>query len=211
MVINSSRSVRSQVKFTLSAALRDGYVANDFLQSISGKILARCEDDARELRAGHITASLVQFARAIDHGVTPDQLGDGITGDISEYWELLFDVESGRWKEAIQESFEIVGNDLLVIDCVEVYPNFRRRGIGLQAVDRIIDIFGSGCGLVACRPWPLQFTPAFATNRRRLQRLQLPSINEGEAVNKLRSYWSRAGFWPVGQTGFYALSIALRR
>ena len=200
----------ARVRFTLTAALRESYVANDFLHSISGKVLACCGDE-REVRAGYITASLVQFGRALDYGVTRDQLGDGITGDIAEYWEQLFDVETGKWKGIIQDSFEIDGSDLLIIDCVEVYPQFRGRGIGLQAVDRTIDIFGPGCGLVVCKPWPLQFTPAFATNRPKLRRLQVPNISEQEAVEKLRSYWSRSGFWPVGQTGLYALSIAQRR
>lgn len=200
----------ARVRFTLTAALRESYVANDFLHSISGKVLAGCGDE-REVRAGYITASLVRFGRAMDHGVTPDRLGDGISGDIAGYWEQLFDVEAGKWKAALQEPFEIVGDDLLVIDCIEVYPRFRGHQIGLQAVDRTIDIFGSSCGLVVCKPWPLQFTPAFATNRSKLRRLQVPNISEQEAVEKLRSYWSRSGFWPVGQTGLYALSITQRR
>lgn len=200
----------ARVQFSLTFALRKSYAATHFLQSISGKILA-CSEGERELRAGYITASLVQFGLAIDHGVTPDQLGDGITSDIAEYWEQLFDVESGKWKGVIRDSFEIVGSDLLVIDCIEIYPRFRGHQIGLQVLDRTIDIFGPGCGLAVCKPWPLQFTPAFAANRRKLQRLQVSNLSEKEAVEKLRSYWSRIGFCPVGQTGLYALSISQRR
>jgi hypothetical protein len=200
----------ARVQFTLTAALRESYVASDFLQSISGKILA-CTEDELELRAGHITASLVQFGRAIDHGVMPDQLGDGITGDVAEYWEKLYNVKSGEWKEVIRDSFEIVGSDLLAIDCIEIYPRFRGHQIGLLAVDRAIDIFSPGCGLVVRKPWPLQFTPAFVTGRRRMQRLQVSNISEIEAVQKLRSYWSKAGFRPVGETGLYGLSVAQRR
>jgi hypothetical protein len=92
----------ARVRFTLTAALRESYVANDFLHSISGKVLACCGDE-REVRAGYITASLVQFGRAMDLGVTPDRLGDGLSGDIAGYWEQLFDVETGKWKAAIQD------------------------------------------------------------------------------------------------------------
>ena len=28
-----------------------------------------------------------------------DQLGDGISGDIAKYWELLFDPETESWKD----------------------------------------------------------------------------------------------------------------
>jgi hypothetical protein len=55
------------------------------------------------LKAGHGKAevarltgvSLVQFGRAVDHGISSERLGDGIDGNIAEYWELLFDLDTG--------------------------------------------------------------------------------------------------------------------
>ena len=85
--------------------------------------------------------------------------------DVSEYWEHLFDVETGYPKEEIQNEFEVVDLDLLIIDYVEIYPEFRGLGIAESAIHRTIDIFGTGCGLVACKPWPLQFTPSIADDR----------------------------------------------
>src|SRR5258708_37697987 len=95
---------KARVQFTLQTTLRKSYGANDFLQSVFGKILARCDNDEQESCAGYITGSLVQFGRALDHGIAPDQMGDGISGDVSEYWEELFDVEIGRWKESLQDA-----------------------------------------------------------------------------------------------------------
>ncbi len=51
----------ARVQFTLSVAIQESYGAKDFLQSISGKILARHDNDERESGAGYITATLVQF------------------------------------------------------------------------------------------------------------------------------------------------------
>jgi hypothetical protein len=65
--------------------------------------------------------------------------GDGIEGSLAEYWELLFDLDTGYWKEEIQDEYEASGCDLLI----------NRQH------------FGPVCGLVACKPWP-QFTPALA-------------------------------------------------
>jgi hypothetical protein len=56
--------------------------------------------------------------------------------------------------------------DLLIIDYVEIYPKF--RGIGVSAIHRTIDVFGTACGLVACKLWPLQFTPAVESATKRL-------------------------------------------
>jgi hypothetical protein len=177
---------------------------------ISGRVFAWQETDQRERQFGCVNASLVQFGSALDHGITADQLGDGISGSIAEYWEQIFDVETGRWTDEIREEFEIAGSDLLIIDYVELDPVLRGHALGLAAVRRTIEIFGSGCGLVACKPWPVQFTPAFASNRRRLQRLQLPALAEHEAVRKLRLYWSKAGFWPLGEAGLFVMSMSQR-
>jgi hypothetical protein len=160
--------------------------------------------------AGQIGASLVQFGKALDHGITAEELGDGISGDISKYWEHLFDVETGYPKEQIQNEFEVVDLDLLIIDYVAIHPDFRGLGIAESAIHRMIDIFGTGCGLVACKPWPLQFTPSVAEDQEALKRLASPNVSKGEALRKLRSYWSRLGFWPLGNTGIYLLSVSQR-
>ena len=48
-----------------------------------------------------------------------------ISAYISEYWEHLFDAETGHPKEEIQNEFEVVDLDLLIIDYVAIYPEFR--------------------------------------------------------------------------------------
>jgi len=133
-----------------------------------------------------------------------------IDANIAEYWELLFDLDTGCWKEEVQDEYEASGCDLLIIDCMEISPKFRGTGVGPIAIDRTIDIFGPVGGLVACKPWPLQFTPAFARDRKALNRLKAPGVGQGEALRRLRAYWSRLGFWPRGDTGIYLLGVAQR-
>jgi hypothetical protein len=119
-------------------------------------------------------------------------------------------VETGYPKEEIQNEFEVIDLDLLIIDYVAIYPEFRGLRIAESAIHRTIDIFGTGCGLVACKPWPLQFTPSVADDQEALKRLALPNVSKGEAIRKLKSYWSRLGFWPLGNTGIYLLSLSQR-
>jgi hypothetical protein len=83
-------------------------------------------------------------------------------------------------------------------------------GVGPAAIDRTIDIFGPACGLVACKPLPLQFTPAFARDGKALKRLKAPGVGQDEAVRNLRANWSKLVFWPVGETGIYLLGMAQR-
>lgn len=203
-------NIVASVEFTVRALLRKEYVDADFVHSILGRVLTASGDMGDEEDVGYIKASLVQFGECMDRGISTDRLGDGIEGSIAEYWELLFDLETGCWKEEIQDEYEASGCDLLVIDCVEIRPKWRGLGIGPAAVDRTIDIFSPGCGLVACKPWPLQFTPAVARDQKALKRLKAPGVGRNEAVSKLRAYWSRLGFWPLGNTGIHVLSMAQR-
>lgn len=204
----SNGNVVASVEFVLRAELHES-VETDFVHSIAGRIIAEPESRGKE-DIGHIGASLVQFGEALDQGISAERLGDGISGDISEYWEHLFNAETGYPKEEIQNEFEVIDLDLLIIDYVAISPAFRGLGIAESAIHRTIDIFGTGCGLVACKPWPLQFTPSFADDPEALRRLAQPEVGKAEAVRKLRSYWSRLGFWPLGNTGIYLLSLSQR-
>jgi len=206
----SNTGPNPRVEFVVRASLRDDYVETDFVQCILGRIFAKIDDDGEEQETGYITASLVQFSEAMDHGISTERLGDGIDGNIAEYWENLVDLDSGYWKQKIQDEYEVLQSDLLIIDCVEIHPKLRGRGIGPSAIGRTIDIFGAGCGLVACKPWPLQFTPAFAGDRKALKRLKAPCVGRDEAIHKLRTYWCKLGFWPLGETGIHLLSMAHR-
>jgi GNAT superfamily N-acetyltransferase len=203
-------NIIARIEFAVRASLHEQYVDSDFVHSILGSVFAESKELEEEEDAGYIKASLVQFGEAMDHGVSTERLGDGIEGSIAEYWEVLFDLDTGYWKEEIQDEYDASGCDLLIIDSMEIRPKFRGTGVAPAAIERTIDIFASGCGLVACKPWPLQFTPAFARDRKALKKLKAPGVGQDEAVRKLRAYWSRIGFWPLGQTGIYLLGMAQR-
>ena len=109
--IESRTNVVASVEFVVRAILNDT-VEDDFVQSIAGRIIAQAESPGEE-DAVQISASLVQFGEALDHGISAERLGDGLSGDISEYWEHLFDAETGYPKGEIQNEFEVVDLDLL--------------------------------------------------------------------------------------------------
>jgi hypothetical protein len=168
----AKKNVDASIEFAVSASLHEQYVDADFVHSILGKISAKSEDRGNEEDVGYIKASLVQFGEAMDHGISTERLGDGIDGNIAECWELLFDLDTGCWKEEVQDEYEASGCDLLIIDCIEISPKFRGTGVGPIAVDRTIDIFGPVCGLVECKPWPLKFTPAFARDSESVEQIE---------------------------------------
>jgi hypothetical protein len=204
-----ARDLVASVSFSLHGSLHENFVEADFVHSIVGRITVGRESGG-ERDAGRIGASLVQFSEALDHGISTERLGDGISCQISEYWKCLFDLETGNLKQEVLDEYEVIDLDLLIIDYVELHPKFRGLGIGVSVIHRTIDLFGAGCGLIACKPWPLQFTPAAASDRKALKKLKGPAIGHDEALRKLRTYWSRLGFWPLGNSGIYLLSMSQR-
>ena len=69
---------------------------------------------------------------------------------------------------------------------------FPKRGLGLLAVSRTIDLFGDNCGLVAMKPFPLQFRNYLDPGWRQPDGLQDPAAAFRIARRKLRQYWARA-------------------
>jgi GNAT superfamily N-acetyltransferase len=204
----SAGFVKANIDFVIRAALRDP-MDEDFVHSIAGRIIAETREIA-EQEAGQLQAVLVQFDNALDHGIDTFRLGDGFSGTISEYWERLFDVETGYLKQDLQADYEVLSMDLLIIEHLELQPRFRGLGLGEAAINRTIDVFGPNCGFVACQTWPIQFTPAAKADPAVIERLALPKTKEGVALEKLRKYIARIGFWPLGDTGIYVLSMSQR-
>jgi hypothetical protein len=65
---------------------------------------------------------------------------------------------------------------------LEIRPKFAEWESAPAAIDRAIDIFGPAFGLVACEPWPLQFTPALGRDGKALKKLKAPGVAQDEAV-----------------------------
>jgi hypothetical protein len=94
----------------------------------------------------------------------------------------------------VQEQFEIFGCDLLMIDHVEIKPEYRGSGLGLVALRRFMDSFEEGCALVALFPHPpgaRKEDTAWFDARRKLER-----------------HWALLGFEPVTGTDIWAMPTA---
>ena len=94
------------------------------VHSIAGRIIAERENRG-EQDAGQISASLVQFGEALDHGISAEKASEMASLVTSQTPGHLFYVETGYPKEEIQNEFEVVDLDLLIIDYVVIYPEYR--------------------------------------------------------------------------------------
>jgi hypothetical protein len=197
-----------EVVFHLAASLTETEPSFTFIQAIDGEI----RDDESKVVIGEISASLVQVGRIANAGEYLFEVMDGLSREMAEYHAAFFKPDDWEYKRAIRRQFpNMLSLDLLILERAEIEPRFRKRGLGLLAVSRTIDLFGVNCGLVAMKPFPLQFRNYLNPGWRQPDGLQDPAAAFRIARRKLRQYWSRVGFKRVNGTDYYALCPATDR
>jgi hypothetical protein len=149
---------------------------------------------------GFVKAFLIQIREARREGLHVSAVLNAKSFATSEYSQLF---KRLGWRKRVRKKFEPHPVELLILDRIELKPEYRGHGLGLLAARCFIEMFGSRCGLVACKPYPLQFEGS--------NRWRPPGRPSGAAKavhtaqKKLRQYWIRVGFQRVPRTMLYAL------
>jgi GNAT superfamily N-acetyltransferase len=97
-------------------------------------------------------------------------------------------------------------HNILILDRLEILPQFRGRGLGLAVMSDLIKRFSLGAGLVAIKPYPLQFEFHSSDTESRTWRQELGlsglCADEKLATQKLCDYYGRIGFRRLRGTPF---------
>jgi hypothetical protein len=169
-------------------------------------------DAESKVIVGRVGALLVQVGRVADAGENLRDILDGESSELGKYYDTFFKADECDYNDRIRQQFDdIYGLDLLIINNVEVQPKFQKNGLGLLAITRTVDLFGENCGLVAIKPFPLQFRNYLDPDWLPPDGVGNPEAAFRAATQKLRNYWSRAGFKHVDGTNYYALCPARKR
>lgn len=197
-----------EVIFQLAAPLTESEPSREFIQVINGEI----RDSESNTTVGRINSSLVQVGRVADVGADLFEVMDGQSSEMGGYHAALFTPNDWDYKDSIRRRFpDILSLDLLIIEHAEIQPAFRKRGLGLLAASRTIDVFGGNCGLVAMKPFPLQFRNYVDPGWRPPDGIGDPKAAFRAAREKLRRHWARAGFKRVNGTDYWALCPGRKR
>jgi hypothetical protein len=96
--------------------------------------------------------------------------------------------------------------NMLILDRLEILPEHRGKRYGLHALRWMQFHFGTGCGIVAMKPYPLQFEgrTRHESNQEAFAKMKLGEFTDKKeaAFRKLRSYYRQAGFVRVQGTEF---------
>lgn len=189
----------------------------EFVDEFRGSIVFYRDGVKRE-RVGRFRVFHVRLGDAWEVGWSPcDVLGTN--GPIlARYCGPLFDSKTGDFDEEMSCELNVISNQLLILDCIEILPQHRGRGLGLAVASKLIDLLvPAPMVLVACCPFPVQFFPTYADgphpDARFTEAMQLDRFTRSapRAIAKLRRHVGKMGFKRVAKTDVHTLSTSLVR
>jgi len=190
------------------ASLHPDGEPDDFISEHTGVIRCWGEDNVVR-RVGKVRAYRIHADLATENGEPLFDVCDAHSQEMHLIHSLLYDFEEGHFKEAITNRFHAMESDCLVLDYVLLHPKWRGLRLGLLAIRKMIDLLGSGCGLVVSDIAPLRHD---AYEMLRVPNTWLPRHQTKEsrrrAVLKLRRYYRQMGFARIGRSPYYGLSMA---
>ena len=128
----------------------------DFLNSYDGRII----DADTGLLVGRIRAIVACIDEAFNHNMSLIDVLDGSSH--TEPYMSLYAVDGGGYTADVQRMLRDadmrLSFDLLVLDRLEILPQYRGQRLGLAALDMTIRTLGRHCTLAALTALPLQFS-----------------------------------------------------
>lgn len=192
--------------------MADDYEPSRFLFTSSGQIvLTDFEEVANEI--GTFTVLVVDARSAMIERESVFDVFDS-DGTCVDYYQTLYDMKEGDFKPRVTKlafGDEYLWNpNLLILDRLVVYQEYRGHGYGLLALRALIHRFRTSVGLIAMKPFPLQFESIFSggdhADEARALGLNAFSAPSEKATERLRRYYARLGFVRLPRTEYMVRS-----
>lgn len=160
--------------------------------------------DDEEL-AGKCEIIYVDLGRARNYHIPAIDVFDE-SAKLLEYYSALFNPRTNWFKDdLIIDKLPIAGN-VLILDILTLLPQYRGFGVGRLILRRLIQRYSTGVGVVAVKPFPLQYDKSFQAIypdwTRSLAFEKLSGTFE-EAQAKRQSSNAALGFRPVSDSHPY--------
>jgi GNAT superfamily N-acetyltransferase len=215
MTTNTTPDIRYTIALTIEREMDQDDECYRYLVPIEGKIYCvemdeYCNDTTRN-EAGRLSAYLMLVEAAENNGEPIADYFDSIDQNTFDAFCAAIDIETGDIHESIQSllNHEAWSRDLLFVDKMEIRPEHRGHGLGLQAMRHLLELYGDQCGIVIAKPYPMyhkdDVRPAPATDAVWHTAMQYALFEaEGDgAAEKLSQYWQQVGFVPIPNSSWH--------
>ena len=165
----------------------------------NGSILVYDENKDKDIKIGNFDATFVKMSHLCDSSEHPLDVIDQ-TQNIFDVADAVLDADNDYdFKESVSELFDndLVSGDFVIIESVELDPEWRGSNIGLAVIRDFIKNHIDIGTLVVVEPAPLTKDVKNETHAQ---------VNK--RVAKLNKHWKKLKFLPIGKTGFYGFSTS---
>jgi hypothetical protein len=181
------------------------------MHEVCGKILCNTLEDEKDRTAGRFRVYYADFESAGNHGFNAFQILDTYEHTYEYTRSILGSKQPFSERLLKLLEYEIWNSNLLILDRIEILPRYRGGGAGLLILIGLIERFGAGAGVIAMKPFPLQFEDKQPHNSsawaKRLRLEDLPR-NEKMSKEKLKQYYGKLGFVGMKSTPFMFRGMA---
>ena len=188
---------------------------DDYIHETAGVVAMFTSGGRVTTELGKFIVKQVDVDSAVAEGESVFDIFDHYSSTIGYYdlyatngWEF-----SRRVLRALgcEDSF-MMPSGMLIIDRLELYPEYRGRGIGLQAMKFLIARYRMGAGIAAIKPFPLQFEGGIQDEPELLRQRGLDKYPPSEVVcqRRLQAHYRKLGFRKIPRTPFMCLPLVGR-
>ncbi len=183
---------------------------HDFVYETSGDLYDLGKYEDREF-IGRFRVYYVDIERAMNQREPIYNVFDGHSAEVEEFYEPIFRSEGYDFNENLLEivNHEVSSYNLLILDRLEILPQYRRKKLGLTILHHMIERFSAGASIVAMKPFPLQFEQIGDEDKKKWRDKmgldQFPT-NENIAKEKLYTYYRKLGFINLTGTPMMVIS-----
>jgi GNAT superfamily N-acetyltransferase len=194
------------MRWISESSVEDTGEPHDYIYEASGTLLDVAEEQDGRL-AGKFRTYYVDVARAINEQMPIFDVFDTY-GHTVDYHEAIFGKNSPEYSDRVTK---LLGDapfafNVLILDRLELLPPYRKKGLGLNIMTHMMSRLGIGSGLIAIKPYPLQFEVKPSGNEEKGWREDLALTRFPKqkriATKRLCDYYGKLGFRRLSSTPF---------
>jgi GNAT superfamily N-acetyltransferase len=183
------------IKFSSSTSTWDEI--EDYATCIEGTISCYQEMRNDDRLVGRVRLFYLDIGATYDTNIHVFDLFD-IRGETEPFYSALIDHETGDFRSDVESILGeyILGLNVLIVDRLEILPEFRGKNIGLECLRRCLQQYARECGVVALKCFPLQFEDKGISEPAWRRKMQLGKLSKDHKRSsaKLRKYYGSLGF-----------------
>jgi len=203
---------RLLLDFEKAEACLEAEDPEDFLYEYQGRIVGVEDETERAFPVGRFRAVYADVANGREACLDAVEVLDGEQSTCD--FMPLFDLGKGFFTEQVERltGADFLFSNLLVLDRIEVLPEFRGQHIAEEVIGCLLRRFGHGAGLVALKASPLQLEkgpPRDAETAVWRQQMALDSLPQDatQAKRALKAFYKRLGFISLPRTDLMIASL----